>query len=101
MRKSSRRAGKAIARQANAVHLVRQRRINQRASAYQRLWELHGFVPCYVCGQHVKRADATLEHILPRSRGGSDAGANLSISHAKCNHARGSMPVAHVVKEPT
>jgi 5-methylcytosine-specific restriction endonuclease McrA len=81
------------------VHLAHQRRINQRASVYQRLWELHGFVPCYVCGQHVKRADATLEHILPRSRGGSDAGRNLSISHAKCNHARGSMPVAHVAKE--
>ena len=33
--------------------------------------QLHGQVPCWVCGEHVLPAAATLEHILPLSEGGS------------------------------
>lgn len=50
--------------------------------------QLHGKVPCWLCGEHVEIADATLEHIQPRSEGGSSQQTNLAISHAKCNHAR-------------
>lgn len=51
--------------------------------------QLHGVVPCWVCGQHVEHADATLEHIQPVSHGGSSHQDNLAISHAACNHRRG------------
>lgn len=53
----------------------------------------NGIVPCFVCGTHVHRKRATLEHILPKSRGGTDAIENLAISHPICNHRRGAPEV--------
>jgi 5-methylcytosine-specific restriction endonuclease McrA len=50
--------------------------------------QLHGVVPCWVCGAHVAPADATLEHIRPQSQGGSGHLENLAISHAVCNRER-------------
>ncbi|MDR7308627.1 HNH endonuclease signature motif containing protein [Rhodoferax saidenbachensis] len=57
--------------------------------------QLHGQVPCWICGKHVAHADATLEHIVPRSEGGSSHLENLAISHDFCNnqrHIRGTTP---------
>lgn len=54
--------------------------------------QLHGVVPCWVCGGHVLPAAATLEHIVPLSEGGNSHQANLAISHEVCNgqrHAKG------------
>ena len=57
--------------------------------------QLHGTVPCWVCGEHVALEDATLEHIKPQCEGGTGHLENLAISHARCNHARqGAAPVA-------
>jgi len=50
--------------------------------------QLHGQVPCWVCGNHVPVDDATLEHIIPQSEGGSSHLENLAISHSLCNHQR-------------
>ena len=50
--------------------------------------QLHGQVPCWVCGGHVTPLDATLEHIQPLSEGGNSHLVNLAISHAQCNHTR-------------
>jgi 5-methylcytosine-specific restriction endonuclease McrA len=50
--------------------------------------QLHGQVPCWVCGLHVDPRDATLEHIRPLSEGGSSHLENLAISHALCNQQR-------------
>jgi 5-methylcytosine-specific restriction endonuclease McrA len=52
-----------------------------------------GSVPCFVCGRHVKRPHATLEHIVPLSKGGTDAMDNLTISHNQCNWRRGNAQV--------
>lgn len=57
--------------------------------------QLHGVVPCWMCGQHVLPQDATLEHIRPLSEGGSSHQDNLAISHGKCNnerHAKAAVP---------
>lgn len=48
-----------------------------------------GIVRCFVCGEPVSYSEATLEHIIPKSKGGTDDMGNLSISHARCNNARG------------
>ncbi|MEZ7847443.1 MAG: HNH endonuclease signature motif containing protein [Polaromonas sp.] len=59
--------------------------------------QMHGVVPCWVCGEHVLQAAATLEHIQPLSEGGNSHQANLAISHEVCNgqrHALGAVPVA-------
>ena len=50
--------------------------------------QLHGNVPCWVCGAHVAVEDATLEHIRPQSEGGTGHLENLAISHARCNQQR-------------
>ena len=59
--------------------------------------QLHGQVPCWVCGQHVTPEAATLEHILPLCEGGSSHAENLAISHEVCNgqrHAAGRVPAS-------
>ena len=50
--------------------------------------QLHGMVPCWICGEQVAEEDATLEHIKPLAEGGSSHLENLAISHAACNHGR-------------
>ena len=50
--------------------------------------QLHGVVPCWLCGEPVLPAEATLEHILPLSEGGSSHVDNLAISHGRCNNQR-------------
>jgi 5-methylcytosine-specific restriction endonuclease McrA len=57
--------------------------------------QLHGQVPCWVCGAHVLPGAATLEHIRPLSDGGNSHAENLAISHEVCNsqrHAKGAVP---------
>ncbi len=59
--------------------------------------QLHGVVPCWVCGEHVWPEAATLEHIKPLSEGGNSHIENLAISHELCNnqrHAVGVVPVS-------
>ena len=50
--------------------------------------QLHGVVPCWVCGKHVALDAATLEHIKPLCEGGNSHAENLAISHGACNHQR-------------
>ena len=57
--------------------------------------QLHGQVPCWVCGEHVTPEAATLEHIQALSEGGNSHADNLAISHEVCNgqrHATGRVP---------
>ncbi|MEO5606966.1 MAG: HNH endonuclease signature motif containing protein [Polaromonas sp.] len=57
--------------------------------------QLHGQVPCWVCGEHVTLEAATLEHIRALGEGGNSHADNLAISHEVCNgqrHAAGRVP---------
>ena len=56
--------------------------------------QLHGVVPCWVCGEPVAREDATLEHIQPLAEGGNSHVENLAISHDACNNKRHARPAA-------
>ena len=66
-----------------------------RKSRRETLWRMSfkkndGVVRCFVCGEQItKESYATLEHILPVSKGGTDDMNNLALSHAKCNQKRG------------
>lgn len=45
---------------------------------------------CWVCNKEIRNiSDATIEHIIPKSRGGSNKYENLSLSHKLCNNERG------------
>lgn len=62
--------------------------------------QMHGVVPCWVCGEHVPPEVATLEHIQPLSEGGSSHQENLAISHAVCNHQRHAAAALPAPKAP-
>lgn len=44
---------------------------------------------CQYCGRARKRAEASIDHILPRSRGGGDTWDNLALACKPCNHRKG------------
>ena len=44
---------------------------------------------CAYCQHKVERGNWTLDHIIPRSQGGSNHETNLVTAHVKCNSARG------------
>lgn len=48
---------------------------------------------CWLCGCPVFRKDASLDHVTPVSKGGSDALSNLRLAHTWCNRKRGNRDV--------
>ena len=54
---------------------------------------------CVWCGREPWTRDLTLEHLLPRSRGGHATPENLAPACRHCNRARRSRPVVGYVRE--
>jgi HNH endonuclease len=55
---------------------------------------------CQLCGGPFGKGFSrrTLDHIIPRSKGGTNHPANLQLAHFRCNHQRGcAMPREDVV----
>lgn len=50
-----------------------------------------GGCTCAYCGKGLSENEATLEHVIPISKGGPDIPANIVIACKKCNEAAGSM----------
>lgn len=46
-------------------------------------------IGCAICGKELKKADATIEHIIPKSKGGTYKANNLTITCWQCNNKRG------------
>ena len=44
---------------------------------------------CGICGQHVGIEDASVDHVLPLSKGGEHSYANTQIAHLSCNVRKG------------
>ncbi len=66
----------------------------------ERLWHLQGG-RCAYCGRptrlHARETDedcATVEHVVPASRGGPQRAGNIVLACRKCNHGRGSRVLA-------
>jgi len=54
---------------------------------------------CVWCGRELWRRDLTLEHVVPRSRGGHMTEENALVACRRCNKRRGSRPVDAYVRE--
>ncbi|HEY8583577.1 MAG TPA: HNH endonuclease [Capillimicrobium sp.] len=54
---------------------------------------------CVWCGREPWRRDLTLEHVVPRSRGGHLVPENAVVACRGCNRRRGSRPVDAYVRE--
>lgn len=44
---------------------------------------------CHICKKLVPKEHFSLDHITPRSKGGTDSATNLRIAHIGCNASRG------------
>ncbi len=53
----------------------------------QQVLEVYGNV-CWLCGQPIAGLPSA-DHVIPRSRGGSDDIENLRPCHGRCNSRRG------------
>jgi 5-methylcytosine-specific restriction enzyme A len=53
-----------------------------------------GGAMCHYCLQWGKIYDLTVDHVIPRSHGGSDALANLVLACWPCNRAKGDLAPA-------
>jgi hypothetical protein len=62
------------------------------------IWERDG-ERCVWCSARVWRRDRTLEHLLPRSRGGRDGAHNLLPACRSCNRARRSQAAAAYARQ--
>lgn len=54
---------------------------------------------CVWCGRELWRRDLTVEHVVPRSRGGHMTPENALVACRPCNRRRGSRPVDAYVRE--
>lgn len=54
---------------------------------------------CVWCGRAPWRRDLTLEHVVPRARGGHLTPDNAVLACRRCNRRRGARPVDAVVRE--
>jgi hypothetical protein len=55
------------------------------------IFERDGWL-CGICGEPVRREDATLDHIVPIARGGTHEPSNVRLAHGLCNSRRGARP---------
>lgn len=60
----------------------------QRKSKKQQLLKEYGAFCCY-CHRNLPESKLTLEHLKPRSRGGSNSLENLRLACFECNNGRG------------
>jgi 5-methylcytosine-specific restriction endonuclease McrA len=54
---------------------------------------------CVWCGRELWRRDLTVEHVVPRSRGGHTTPDNVLVACRACNKRRGSRPVDAYVRD--
>jgi 5-methylcytosine-specific restriction endonuclease McrA len=56
---------------------------------------------CQYCGVKVSIGTATIDHVIPRSRGGKETWKNLVIACSKCNSKKGSSLTSECGMTPT
>lgn len=71
----------------------KRKRARQKISIGQRNRQLYFFnkgLPCALCGVAFKtEKEITMDHIVPKSKGGPDHMSNYQPAHLACNIARG------------
>ena len=72
-------------------------RLRRSAAVCVKLAERDGWV-CHLCGDPIDPSakgghQPTIDHLIPRSEGGSNAQENLKLAHRRCNQRRGNAPL--------
>ena len=45
-------------------------------------------IPCWICGKNLDRSLATVDHVIPKSKGGSNSFSNFRIACKNCNQEK-------------
>lgn len=53
---------------------------------------------CYLCGGAISWETASLDHVTPRSRGGTNELSNLRWAHRRCNRYKSDMTIDELVE---
>lgn len=56
---------------------------------------------CHLCNKTVLKVDASRDHIIPYSKGGTWDISNIRLAHMRCNEARGDMELSLFMKNRT
>jgi hypothetical protein len=64
------------------------RRENISRAVRQQVIDRDGYL-CQLCGNDVEPTDVHLDHVYPRSLGGSNEPNNLQVTHSQCNLRKG------------
>ncbi len=51
----------------------------------------HGWYTCSYCGSKLRRGEVDVDHVIPKSRGGSNSVSNLTASCSHCNRQKGAL----------
>lgn len=54
---------------------------------------------CFFCCLEMTEEDATIEHLVPLSRGGPNTDENLALAHQACNLAAGAAPLMDKIRK--
>ncbi|GAX34484.1 HNH endonuclease [Nodularia sp. NIES-3585] len=57
-------------------------------SKRQQLLKMYGNCCCW-CRKQMTKSETTIEHLIPKSRGGSNSISNLRLACFTCNNSRG------------
>ena len=68
----------------------------QKRSKRQKLLQMYGNY-CWWCGKQMKKSERTIEHLIPKSRGGSNSLSNLRLACFTCNNSRGNSLLPPVI----
>jgi 5-methylcytosine-specific restriction endonuclease McrA len=50
-------------------------------------------IPCFYCNKALSQKEASVDHIIPKSKGGPNDPSNYLISCRKCNSDRGNTDI--------
>ncbi|MEH2057943.1 MAG: HNH endonuclease [Nostoc sp.] len=67
---------------------LKQMNSKQKYNKKQQLIDLYGH-NCWWCGHYITTDKVTIEHLFPKSRGGSNSLENLRLACLTCNRSRG------------
>ena len=57
-----------------------------------------GWYNCAYCGKSIRFSDADIDHIWPKSKGGSNSNYNLVIACQSCNRSKGNKIDGRIIK---
>lgn len=64
------------------------KQITKRKNLTKRLLEANNYI-CALCGEPTTLKESNIDHIIPKSKGGSDSIENLQATHKVCNFKKG------------